>query len=530
MQPVACGALVALACMALASCGAGPGAARPDLVVEDASVSDDRPTAGDSLTFSATVRNAGRGTAAATMLRVYRSDDATTTSDQEVDTVTVAELAAQPPRPPTDTVTVASASRIASETVTAPSSPGTYYYGACVEPVARESDTANNCSAAIQVTVPEVQVTKPESPRPDLVVEDSAVSDDRPAAGASFTFRATVHNAGRGSAAATTLRVYRSDDETITTDDKPVSSDAVPGLAASKRSPASAKLSAPASAGMYYYGACVDPVKGESATANNCSEAVRVTVHAPQVPAQVPVSGPPRPDMVVKRFWVNTSSPPIGGIFELWADVRNRGGGWSPYTILRFYRSTDATVTRSDTELVTKWVARLRNDSNDRWGYESATVKVPSRKGTYYYGACVDVVAGESATTNNCSAAVKVEVSHDKPDLIVGAWGVSGRSAGATFSVGTRVKNRGSPSDETTLRMLLLPNQNSEPSAGTEVGQVGVPKLVVTQNRAAALVRSVEFTLPATAGLYYYVMCVDAVPRESNTGNNCSTVTKIEAR
>ncbi|MDE0026440.1 MAG: hypothetical protein OXP69_18680 [Spirochaetaceae bacterium] len=517
MQQVACGVLFALAGVALASCGAGPGAAHPDLVVEDPAVSDRSPAAGKPFTFSATVRNAGRGNAAATMLRVYRSDDATiTTSDQEVDTVTVAELAA-------------SASRIASETVTAPSSPGTYYYGACVGPVARESDTGNNCSAAIQVTVPEVEVTKPESPRPDLVVEDSAVSAPRPTAGARFTFRATVRNAGRGSAAATTLRVYRSDDATITPDDKPVATDTVPELAASKRSPASAKLSAPASAGTYYYGACVDPVAGESATANNCSEAVRVTVHAPQVPAQVPVSGPPRPDMVVNRFWVNTSSPAIGGIFKLWADVRNRGGGLA-YTILRFYRSTDATVTRSDTELVTEWVARLRNDSDDRWGYESATVKVPSRKGTYYYGACVDVVAGESATTNNCSAAVKVEVSHDKPDLTVTAWGVSARSAGASLSVGTRVNNRGSPSDATTLRLLLLPDQNSEPSAGTQVGQVDVPELVVTSNSAAALVRSVEFQLPATAGLYYYVMCVDAVPRESDTGNNCSTVTKIEVR
>ena len=30
--------------------------------------------------------------------------------------------------------------------VTAPSTPGTYYYGACVDPVADESDTQNNCS------------------------------------------------------------------------------------------------------------------------------------------------------------------------------------------------------------------------------------------------------------------------------------------------------------------------------------------------------------------------------------------------
>ncbi|MDE0024331.1 MAG: SwmB domain-containing protein [Spirochaetaceae bacterium] len=272
---VAYSTLVALAWVALASCGGGPGAAHPDLVVEAPEVSDHRPAAGASFTFSTTVRNAGRGNAAATTLRVYRSKDATiTTDDKQVGLpATVAELAA---------------SERMVTAVMVPSIPGTsYYYGACVEPVARESDTANNCSAAKQVIVPEVQDPEPASPRPNLVVESPSVSPDDPAAAARFTFRATVRNAGRGSAAATTLRVYRSDDATITPDDKQEAAAAVPELAASERSPASEDLSAPASAGTYYYGACVDAVAGES-DPNNCSEAVQVTVQAPQVPVSDP--------------------------------------------------------------------------------------------------------------------------------------------------------------------------------------------------------------------------------------------------
>ena len=151
-QPVACGALVALACIALASCGGGPGAAHPDLVVENPAVSDPRPAAGAGFTFSATVRNAGRGNAAATTLRVYRSDDEVITpSDEQVGDAAVAGLAA-------------SASRVASVKVTAPSSPGTHYYGACADPVPEESDTANNCSATVRVVV-QVQVLEPASPR-----------------------------------------------------------------------------------------------------------------------------------------------------------------------------------------------------------------------------------------------------------------------------------------------------------------------------------------------------------------------------
>ena len=63
-------------------------------------------------------------------------------------------------------------------------------------------------------------------------MEAPAVSGDRPA-GASFTFSATVRNAGRGLAAATTLRVYRSDDETITAADEQVATATVAALAAS---------------------------------------------------------------------------------------------------------------------------------------------------------------------------------------------------------------------------------------------------------------------------------------------------------
>ncbi len=34
-----------------------------------------------------------------------------------------------------------------------PSSPGTYYYGACVDAVTGKSDTKNNCSGAVEVEV-----------------------------------------------------------------------------------------------------------------------------------------------------------------------------------------------------------------------------------------------------------------------------------------------------------------------------------------------------------------------------------------
>ena len=115
----------------------------PDLVVVSPSVSNRRPVAGATFTLSATVQNDGDTPSPVTVLRYYRSTNATmTTTDRAVGTDAVAGLAA-------------SGSASASVVLTAPSTPATYYYGACVEAVAEEFDTANNCSTSVEVNVRE---------------------------------------------------------------------------------------------------------------------------------------------------------------------------------------------------------------------------------------------------------------------------------------------------------------------------------------------------------------------------------------
>ena len=89
---------------------------------------------------------------------------------------------------------------------------------------------------------------------------------------------ATVRNQGNGRSASTTLHYYHSLDTTISNSDTQVGTDVVNALSASGTSAEVITLTAPSIAGTYYYGACVDPVSGESATRNNCSRAVTVTV------------------------------------------------------------------------------------------------------------------------------------------------------------------------------------------------------------------------------------------------------------
>ena len=471
-------------------------AGAPDLVVESASVSDSSPAAGASFTLSATVRNQGDGSSAATTLRYYRSTDAAiTTGDTQVGT---------------DAVRALSASSTSDEwiSLTAPAGAGTYYYGACVESVTGESNTSNNCSSAVTVTVGAAGA-------PDLVVESASVSDSSPAAGASFTLRATVRNRGTASSAATTLRYYRSTDAAITTGDTQVGTDAVRALSASSTSDEWISLTAPASAGTYYYGACVESVTGESNTSNNCSSAVTVTVSVATAP-----------DLVVESPSVSDSSPAAGASFTLSATVRNRGDGSSAATTLRYYRSTDATITTGDTQVGTDAVGGLSPSGTSD---ESIGLTAPASAGTYYYGACVESVTGESNTSNNCSSAVTVTVSvATAPDLVVESPSVSDGSpdAGASFTLRATVRNQGTASSAATTLRYYRSTDAAITTGDTQVGTDAVRAL----SASGTSDESIDLTAPASAGTYYYGACVESVTGESNTSNNCSSAVTVTVR
>ena len=170
------------------------------------------------------------------------------------------------------------------------------------------------------------------------------------------------------------------------------------GLAVSGTSAESISLSAPSSAGTYYYGACVVTVSGENDTRNNCSTAVRVTVEASA------------PDLVVQSASLSVSTLGVGESFTLNATVRNQGAGQSASTTLRYYRSSNATISTRDTQVGTGEVSRLAPSGTSA---ESISLSAPSSAGTYYYGACVESVSGESNTRNNCSKGVDIAVKDD---------------------------------------------------------------------------------------------------------------------
>lgn len=343
---------------------------------------------------------------------------------------------------------------------------------------------------------------------PDLVVQPPTVSDNSPGAGASFTLSATVRNQGSGSSGSTTLRYYRSSDSTISASDTQVGTEAVGVLAASGSSSESVDLTAPAAAGRYHYGACVDAVSGESDTGNNCSNAVLVTVAE-------------SPDLVVGPASVSNSSPDAEASFTLRATVRNRGGAASATTRLVYYRSTDSTITTSDTQVGTDAVSGLAASATSS---QSIALTAPPDAGKYHYGACVDPVPQESNTGNNCSDAAAVTVV-ERPDLVVSEVSVSepGPGAGALFTLSATVHNRGSAPSEAT-RLVYYRSTDSTISTGdTPLDNSRVEVVAASEN----LQREIELKAPGDAGTYYYGACVEPVSRESNTGNNCSNAVQV---
>ena len=144
-----------------------------------------------------------------------------------------------------------------------------------------------------------------------------------------------------------------------------------------------------------------------------------------------------QPDLVVGSASVSDSSPAAGVSFTLSVIVRNDGGGASAGTTLRYYRSANATITRSDTGVGTEAVGGLAASGTSA---ESISLMAPSTADTYYYGACVDTVSGESNTANNCSSAVRVTVSAGGDVSIPQSPSVTTRFSPSQLIIGQRAE------------------------------------------------------------------------------------------
>ena len=358
----------------------GPsGGSSPDLIVASASVSDNTLTPAQSFTLNATVRNQGTAAAATTTVHYYQSSDATiTANDSPVGTDPVSGLSADH----TSAVSI---------DLTAPSSAGTYYYGACVQSVSGESNTDNNCSTGVQVTVGSGDGDDhgdSPSAATDLAVGDSQSGQIEPGGDVDY-FRVQVTESGE-------LTVQT----TGSLDTKGQLEDSAGAVLASNDDGGDGhnfRITHAVSAGTYY-------IKVEGYDASTTGS---YTVHA---------SGPgggSSPDLIVASASVSDNTLTPAQSFTLNATVRNQGTAAAATTTVHYYQSSDATITANDSPVGTDPVSGL---SADHTSAVSIDLTAPSSAGTYYYGACVQSVSGESNTDNNCSTGVQVTVGSGDGD------------------------------------------------------------------------------------------------------------------
>ena len=361
---------------------------------------------------------------------------------------------------------------------------------------------------------------------PDLVVTASAPSSVT--AGQSFTLSATVSNRGTAASAETTMRYYRSPDETIGDDnDTQVGSDQeVSSLAAgTSTGELETPVTAPDTADTYYYGACVDAVSGDSNRNNDCSPGVQVNV---TVQADLP-------DLQISSGDVvdGNDEPAPGSTIKLEFTVRNSKSASvsAPETILRYYMSDDETLDANDQTMGDIPVSSLGVGEKRQVVTDNITVPSPYIETTYYYFACLDPdnLISERDETHNCSDEIVIDVAGSGPsDLaVINPW-VSKYdiSPSDTLRFYVTVRNLGpatTPKDREGIVTYYYSSNNStwDPIL-TSRGEVRQDEIGDELGPEKDDEENIRIRVPSTEGTYYYRACVEIENEDPNSDNNCS--------
>ena len=150
-------------------------------------------------------------------------------------------------------------------------------------------------------------------------------------------------------------------------------------------------------------GALTASFRGLTATAN-----VTVALEAPDLAVSV------APDSV-------TVAP--GGRFRFLVTIRNQGQADAAATRVRTFVSADTVVTTSDDETGEPADVPALAAGKSARGRVSVSVSGSASPGTVFHlGQCVDAVAGESDTANNCSNALTIVVRAAGGDARAGSF------------------------------------------------------------------------------------------------------------
>ena len=512
----------------------GGGGGNPDLVVQSPSVSNNRVSADATFTLGATVRNQGNGSSAATTLHYYRSSDATvSTSDTQVGTDAVSGLSA-------------GNSSAESINLTAPSSSGTYYYGACVDAVSGESNTGNNCSPAVTLTV----TTQPSPGGASKLywtdwgtdkiqranLDGSGIEDLVSGGGLDGPDGLTLDMAGG--------KMYWTDAGTNKIQRADLNGSNVEDLVTGLGIPYGLALDA-SGGKMYWTNRQTNKIQRADLSGGNVEDLITSGLTFPGGLA-LDVSGG-------KMYWTNPGANKIqranlngsgvedlvtSGVSSPTGIALDISGGKMYWTDRRSDKIQRANLDGSVVQdLVTSGLDRPNGLALDVSGgkmywADAGTNKV--QRANLDGSNVEDLATGANGLVDPSGVALASGGGGGgggAADLVVVSPFVSNGSpaAGASFRLGASVRNQGDQmSAATTLRYYLSSDANIS-TTDTEVGTDAVNGLPASGGNPGSIDQalSIDLTAPSSAGTYYYGACVDAVSGESDTGNNCSAAVSI---
>ena len=439
------------------------------------------------ITLYSSVRNSGLLPSESTKITYYFSEDATLdiSEDETIHTVLIGAINAE------ESVDVTEVS------TSVPRNTGIYYYFACVEPTLYETDTSDNCSIALPVSVtlepfPDLRVQKPV-----IIAESIPIQG-----GEDIMIQATVENSGSAATPESTVLTYYQSSNAVIGDrgDREIGTDIVEILDSSGNSVHILTVESPSVAGVYHYGACATPLPDvEASTTNNCSRAVPLVLSPPNL-----------------RLSQHTSSEmnvAQGAQFTMEIEIQNIGNITARDGTLRYFQSSDTRISSiHDTEISTVSIDPLA--AGESRVYQVA-ITAPRIGGTYYYGACTTGIQA------NCSASLAIVIppSNLTIDHIRIPTPAGGFRIYVDFTVHTQVHNTGdSYSERTTLRYYRGGHPTTR-SRDIEIGTKIIPSLAPGQRSA---IQIQEVPGDSRAGqVYWYGVCVDSPDSELNGEDNC---------
>jgi hypothetical protein len=351
-----------------------------------------------------------------------------------------------------------------------------------------------------------LQQPNPEtSGAPDLSIETISVDVETLSPGERFTVSVSVKNVGGRRATNTTLHYYLSKDSTYSRDDKEFKDwrDRLPTFDVNAIEDDHANLDAPDTPGNYYIIARVESVQNERNTTNNY-DSVKITVLPP-----------PMPDLVI-TLRSNMSLVDPDDYFKLIADVWNQGKEDAPDdTTVRYYFSTDPTISSDDEEFDTDSIWHRQLDAGDLTD-ESTGLHAPEKPGDYYYYAYVDSVEGEVNTDNNYSNVIKVSVKG--PDLVIDSISVDYLASkrpevfpNGKIELHVTVRNQGTDDSHSTTLRYYVSSDATFSEDDTEVSEKYLGSFDRNESRVQ---KPVPIYVPYPSRFFYCFVCIEGVKDE----------------